>query len=135
MHRPLLGSHRRTHQKTQRSIHLLIIFLLAVTPLEASVAVHAAEADAAQDLAKSSGCFKCHAIDKRKDGRPYRDVAAKFKGAADAEDKLIFHITSGEKVKFPDGHEEGHKKVKSKDPNEIRNLVRWILSLEGGTKY
>lgn len=114
---------------------MLIIFLLAFAPLEVSVAVHAAEADAAQDLAKSSGCFKCHAIEKRKDGRPYRDVAAKFKGSPDAEDKLIFHVTSGEKVKFPDGHEEGHKKVKTKDPNEIRNLVRWILSLEGGTKY
>ena len=26
-------------------------------------------------------------------------------------------------------------KVKAKDPNETRNLVDWILSLEGGTKY
>ena len=113
----------------------LIPLSLAVAALAVSTDLRAADADAAQDLAKASGCFKCHAVDKKKDGRPYRDVAAKFAGIADAEQKLIFHITSGEKVKFPDGHEEDHKKVKSKDQKEIRNLVQWILSLPGGKKY
>jgi cytochrome c len=94
----------------------------------------AANDSAARDLADDSGCFKCHGIDKKKDGPALRDAAAKYRGTPDAEDKLIFHVTSGEKVKFPDGHEERHKKVKSKDDGEIRNLVRWILSLEGGTK-
>ncbi|HYM34898.1 MAG TPA: hypothetical protein VET48_05840, partial [Steroidobacteraceae bacterium] len=59
---------------------------------------------------------------------------AKYKGNPDAEAKLIYHITSGEKVKFEDGHEEEHKIVKTKDQKEIKNLVDWILSLEGGTK-
>ena len=95
----------------------------------------AADANAAQDLAKASGCFKCHGLEKKKDGPAFRDAAAKFRSMADAEDKLVFHVTSGEKVKFPDGHEEEHKKVKTKDPNETKNLVRWILSLEGGTTY
>lgn len=89
----------------------------------------------AQMLAKQSGCFKCHAVDKKKDAPAYRDVAAKYAGNAGAEAKLIHHITSGEKVKFEDGHEEDHKIVKSKDANEIKNLVDWILSLPGGTKY
>ncbi len=94
----------------------------------------AVDAEAAQTLARQSGCFKCHGVEKQKDGPAYRDVAAKYKGNADAEAKLINHITSGERVKFPDGHEEDHKIVKSKDPAEIKNLVDWILSLEGGTK-
>lgn len=85
-------------------------------------------------LARQSGCFKCHAVDKKKDGPAYRDVGAKYKGKPDAEAKLIHHITSGERVKFEDGHEEDHKVVKSKDPAQIKNLVDWILSLEGGTK-
>ena len=38
-------------------------------------------------------------------------------------------ITTGEKAKFPDGHEEDHKIIKTKDMNEIKNLVNWILSL------
>src|ERR1019366_6968444 len=47
-----------------------------------------------------------------------------------AEAKLIHHITSGEKAKFPDGHEEDHKIVKTDPPNDmaqIKNLVDWIL--------
>jgi len=99
-----------------------------------SKSAHAVDADAAQTLARQSGCFKCHSVEKKKDGPAYRDVAAKYKGNAEAEAKLIHHITSGERVKFEDGHEEDHKIVKSKDPAEIKNLVDWILSLEGGTK-
>ena len=97
--------------------------------------IHAANADAAQDLAKSSGCFKCHGIDKKKDGPALRDAAAKFKALPDGPSKMDYHITSGEMVEFPDGHKEAHKKVKSQDPKEVANLVQWILSLEGGTKY
>lgn len=89
----------------------------------------------AEALLKESKCFKCHAVDKKKDGPAYRDVAAKFRGEADAEKKLIHHVTSGDKVKFPDGHQEDHKKVKTSDMAEIKNLVQWMQSLEGGTKY
>jgi hypothetical protein len=37
-------------------------------------------------------------------------------------------------VKFADGHQEKHKKAKG-SPEEIKNLVDWIRSLPGGTKY
>jgi len=96
--------------------------------------VSALDVDAAQTLARQSGCLKCHAVDKLKTGPAYRDVAAKYKGDPGAEAKLIHHVTSGERAKFPDGHEEDHAIVKSKDPAQIKNLVDWILSLEGGTK-
>jgi cytochrome c len=114
---------------------ILLLLAAAFAALGASNRAAAADAVAAQDLAKASGCFKCHGLEKKKDGPALRDAAAKFKGHADAEDKLVYHVTSGERVKFPDGHEEEHKKVKTKDPNETKNLVRWILSLEGGTTY
>jgi cytochrome c len=116
-----------------------IRFLPAVAALVLGTALGspqalAVDASAAQMLARQSGCFKCHAIDKKKDAPAYRDIAAKYAGNADAEAKLTHHITSGERVKFEDGHEEDHKIVKSKDPAEIKNLVDWILSLPGGTK-
>jgi cytochrome c len=96
-----------------------------------AVAGHAAAADeeAAKALARQNNCFKCHGVDKKKDGPAWREVAAKYKGKADAEQRLITHITSGEKAKFPDGHEEDHKIVKAQDPAEVKNLVDWILSL------
>jgi cytochrome c len=120
----------QSHQGIQLAAAIGILLSAVLAPRPAS----ALDADAAQTLARQSGCFKCHATDKKKDGPAYRDVAAKYKGNAEAEAKLIHHITSGERVKFPDGHEEDHKIVKSKDAAEIKNLVDWILSLEGGTK-
>ena len=69
---------------------------------------------------------------KEKDGPAYRKVAEKYRGKEGAEARLIEHITSGEKAKFPDGHEEEHKIVKTSPPDDmaqIKNLVDWILSL------
>ena len=106
---------------------------LSLLALGTAGVAQAADAAAAQMLARQSGCFKCHAVDHKKDAPAYQDVAAKYKGKPEAEAKLTHHITSGERVKFEDGHEEDHKIVKSKDPAEIKNLVDWILSLEGGT--
>ena len=87
------------------------------------------DADAAQMLARQNNCFKCHSIDKKKDGPPYREVAAKYRGRADAEAKLYRHVTAGEKVKLADGTEDNHKIIQTKDVAEIKNLIGWILSL------
>ena len=119
----------------RKPINKIVTACLVAIGLLSSGGSFAANADTAQMLARQSGCFKCHAIDHKKEAPAYRDVAAKYHGNADAVNKLIHHITSGERVKFEDGHEEDHKIVKSKDPAEIKNLVDWILSLEGGTKY
>lgn len=95
----------------------------------ASSPAFAFDAAAAEASARQNGCFKCHSIDKKKDGPTYREVAAKYKGKANAEERLITHITTGEKAKFPDGHEEDHKIIKTKDMKEIKNVIQWILSL------
>ena len=110
----------------------------ALTTVVASAAIlmlsptaHAVDADAAKALAKQNNCFKCHSVDKEKDGPAYKKVAEKYKGKAEAEKRLIEHITSGEKAKFPDGHEEEHKIIKTSPPHDmdqIKNLVQWILA-------
>ncbi|HUX91855.1 MAG TPA: c-type cytochrome [Gallionellaceae bacterium] len=87
------------------------------------------DVESAKALARQNSCFKCHSIEKDKDGPAYTKVAAKYRGKADAQERLIAHITSGEKATFPDGHEEEHKIIKTKDKAEIKNLVDWILSL------
>jgi cytochrome c len=105
--------------------------LLATAVSLLSANAYAVDVDAAKALAKQNNCLKCHAIDKDKDGPSYKSVAAKYKGNANAEARLIEHITSGEKAKFPDGHEEEHKIVKTsppKDMAQVKNLVGWILS-------
>jgi cytochrome c len=97
-----------------------------------STAAATVDVDAAKALAKQNNCFKCHSVTKELDGPAYQKVAEKYKGKANAETRLIEHITSGEKAKFADGHEEEHKIVKTsppKDMEQIRNLVQWILAL------
>ncbi len=100
--------------------------ILLVFSINASAAV---DVEAAKMMARENSCFKCHGISKPKDGPAYTEVAAKYRGKADAEAHLIHHLTSGEKAKFPDGHEEEHKNMQGKaSPEAIKNLVDWILS-------
>jgi len=109
----------------------LIAPVIGVAALLFSSAASAADETAARELARANNCFKCHAISKDKDGPAYHKVAEEMKGKPDAQAKLIHHITSGEKAKFPDGHEENHKIVKTDPPNDmaqIKNLVDWILA-------
>lgn len=96
--------------------------------MAASITNAAVDADAAQALLRKNDCMKCHAIDKKKEGTPYKEVAKKYKGKADAEDKLTKHLTSKPMVEV-DGKKEEHKAIKSTDPAEIKNVVQWILSL------
>ena len=95
--------------------------VLAATP------AFALDTDAAQALAKKSNCTKCHSVSAKKEGPPYKETAAKYKGKADAEQKLFTHLTTAPKVKV-DGKEEEHTMVKSKDEVEIKNLIAYILS-------
>ena len=107
----------------------LIALVVTVTP------AWSIDTAAAEQQIKTNNCLKCHAVDRRKDGPAYRDVAAKFRAEAEPERKIISHITSGETVKLPDGHEEHHKKIKTNDQEQLMNVAQWILSLEGGTRY
>jgi cytochrome c len=101
----------------------LVDWILAL-PVAAPVDVNAAET-----LARQSRCTKCHAVDVKREGPAWKDVAAKYLGSPGAEDKLSRHVTKGRKAKFADGHEESHPVVKTTDPDRINNLVNWILSL------
>jgi len=83
-----------------------------------SIALCATGAAVAQeDLAKSSGCLNCHAIDTKKVGPAFKDVAAKYKGKADAEAMLDAKISGA----------KGHPAVKA-SPDDVKTLVKWVLS-------
>ncbi len=95
--------------------------------LAAPAAMAAMDTDAAQALLKKSDCLKCHAVDKKKDGPSFKETAGKYKGKADAEQKLTAHVTTSPKVKI-DGKEEEHPALKTKDKAEVQNIVQYILS-------
>lgn len=73
---------------------------------------------AQEDLAKSSGCLNCHAVDTKKIGPAFKDVAAKYKGKPDAEAMLTKKI----------GGAQGHPQTKAK-PEDVPKLIQWILSM------
>lgn len=93
---------------------------------------HAVDAEAAEALAKRNNCFKCHGKEKPKSGPSLKSIADKYKGKeAEAEPKLIKHMTTGPKVKLLDeGSEQDHKIIDTKDTAEMKNLIQWIFSFK-----
>lgn len=112
--------------KGKSSLALAVPLLFALAGLAPA---HAApDAAAAQELMKSNKCTKCHAPDKSKTGPSLKNIAAKYKGKADAEASVIKAMTSGAKVKLDDGSQEEHTIIKTKDAAQLKNLAQWILS-------
>jgi cytochrome c len=84
----------------------------------ASISLAATGAASAQEaLAKSSGCLNCHAVDTKKVGPAFKDVAAKYKGNAAAEAMLVAKISGGKE----------HPAVKASG-DDVKSLVKWVLS-------
>ena len=119
----------QTHSKILAGTFAGIVTLFfSVTVFAEDIASIKVEAVAAKKLARADHCLRCHAVDRKKEGPSFQSIAYKYKGQADAQDKLVKHITSGEdRVKLSDGHEEIHKFDKTTDVTKINNLVGWIL--------
>lgn len=115
--------------KSLYSLSLKTFLIISLVVFCFSVNAETVDADAAKAFAKQNNCFRCHGIDKDKDGPAWNKIAAKFKADPKGEEKLLHHLSSGETAKFPDGHEEAHMILKSDAPKETKNLVDWILSL------
>ncbi len=100
----------------------------AAVAMLASTQARSADAAAAEGLARQSGCLKCHGVDTKKVGPPWKETSAKYKADKGAAEKLTKHVTGGGKM-MSGGKEEPHPAVKSKKPEDIKNLVDWVLSL------
>jgi len=103
-------------------------FLLAGLMAHAmfSASAFAAEASAGQTLAKKSGCFACHNVDKKVLGPSYKEVAAKYKDDKGAEAKLISKVKAGGSGTWGDMPMPPNAHVKDED---IKTIVAWILTL------
>ncbi|MCC7327659.1 MAG: cytochrome C' [Burkholderiales bacterium] len=92
--------------------------VVAMTVVVAAGLLAAGVASASEELAKSSGCMTCHAVATKKMGPSFKDVAAKYKGKADAQAKIVAELKAG----------KGHPAVKSSDA-DTATLVKWILAM------
>jgi len=111
--------------------YLALLLAAAMLSAQAKAADEtAARAEAvALDLAETHHCFTCHAIDRKITGPAWKDVAAKYRGEAGAEDKLVKKVSNGGTGVW--GNEMAMPAfaphVKEAD---IRTLVRYVLSLK-----
>ena len=91
--------------------------MLVVIAAASMSMVAVAPAQAQEALAKSSGCMNSNAVDTKKVGPSFKYVAAKYKGNADAEAKIVTELTTA----------KGHPVVKA-SPADVKSLVKWVLS-------
>jgi cytochrome c len=63
----------------------------------ASAAFAGAAAHASAQLATQAGCAACHAVDKKMLGPSYKDIAARYKGKAEAVTLLSARVRAGGK--------------------------------------
>lgn len=80
---------------------------------------------AAQSLANKNGCMACHAIDKPIVGPAFNEIAARYKGDAGAETKLIEKVQRGGAGVWGPTPMPPNPQIKDED---IRNMVRWVLA-------
>ena len=116
-----------THPKQPQLILLFVLAGFAFVCLGNAALLHAAGDAAVEALLKKSNCLKCHALDKKKNGPPFKETANKYRDKADAEQKLYTHLTTNPKIKIDD-KEELHDSLKTKNEADIRNVARWILT-------
>lgn len=104
-----------------------ILVAAAVVLGFAATSASAQDVAAAEATLKKSGCLKCHAVDRKKDGPSFKESAANFKAKPDGEKLLFTKLSTTTKIKV-DGKEEDHDPLKTKNEAEIKNVMAYILS-------
>lgn len=92
-----------------------------------AVAVAATPALANQELATKHACTACHAIDKKMVGPAYKEVAAKYRGKADAEAALAEKVKKGGTGVWGQVPMPPNAAVSDAD---VKTLVKWILAIK-----
>ncbi|MHB8355005.1 MAG: c-type cytochrome [Burkholderiales bacterium] len=98
-------------------ITLVVAGLLTIAAAQAE--------DAGLALAKKSGCLACHAQDKKVLGPSYKDIAAKYKGQAGAETRLVAKVKNGGGGVWGSIPMPPSAQVSEAD---LHTLVKWVLS-------
>ncbi len=100
---------------------------LALLLATATAAVAAAPALANPELAQKHACTACHAVDKKMVGPAFKEVAAKYRGKADAEAKLVEKVKKGGTGVWGQVPMPPNAAVSEAD---VKTLVKWILALK-----
>jgi cytochrome c len=89
---------------------------LIVAVLATAGIAFAGAASAQADLAQKN-CGNCHAVDTKKMGPAFKDIAKKYKGNATAEADIVTKLKTG----------KGHPAIKASDA-DLTGIVKWVLA-------
>lgn len=103
-------------------MHRLKLTALCLLLLAGSAA-HASEA-----IVKKARCVACHAIDQKRVGPAYHDVAAKYKGDTKAAARLFDKVRTGGAGVWGDIPMQPHPADKISD-DDLKAAIAWILAL------
>jgi cytochrome c len=106
----------------------LFLMMACMQAAMAAPALSAKDAAAANELAKSNGCFSCHALDEKIVGPAYAKVAAKYSDDKDAAASLAQSIRYGSAGKWGRAAMPPHASMSQED---INLLARWVLTIKG----
>lgn len=96
---------------------------MAATLLVAGIAY----ADDGETLAKNHNCMTCHAVDSKKLGPAFKDVAAKYRGDKGAQATLERKVRNGGGGNW--GKMPMPATARSVSDSDIASIVKWVLSL------
>ena len=108
----------------KQKITALTLPLLAVTLLAVTTPAKASEA-----IVKKARCVACHAVDSKRVGPAYKDVAAKYKGDSKAPSMLFEKVRHGGSGNWGTVPMLAHPADKISD-EDLKAAVGWILALE-----
>ncbi len=77
------------------------------------------------DLAKAKNCLACHAVANKVVGPSFKDIAAKYAGQKDAEDKLTQKVLKGGSGAWGPVPMPANAQV---NEAEARTLVKWVMT-------
>ena len=95
-----------------------------MSALVVSVLMVSAPAFASKEIAGKNACMSCHAADKKILGPSYQDIAAKYKGQADAIDKLAKKVKAGGSGVWGPVPMPANAAISEAD---AKTVVKWIL--------
>ena len=98
---------------------MMLVGVLAVSALTSQVAM------ANPDLAKAKNCMACHAVGSKLVGPAYKDVAAKYAGQKDAENKLVAKVMKGGSGTWGAIPMPANPQVSDA---EAHTLIKWVLA-------
>ncbi len=105
---------------------------IALLPLIIAAILLTGNAQGDEALVKSKNCMACHAVDARRIGPSYKEIAKRYAGQKDVEAMLAEKIIKGSKGAWKQELKAEvlmppNARVK---PEEAARIVQWILGLK-----